>query len=435
MTKGSVRQTTNEHRRDYALAWHVLLMTGALVIALVVVATALEPPRDDLVLLGSLLAISSVASAVIGRAALRLSRDVPWGDIRLRTGSVAVVGIGLALVNILFVAALMFLTRHDLTLLLVLLSFSLAAALPLALEMGRSLTSSIGELAQGASRMAAGDLQVRVPVHGRDELAELAQTFNSMAAGLEESMARQRDLERTRRELVAAVSHDLRTPLASVRASVEALLDGVVTDATTVDRYLRTVRAEVERLASLIDDLFELSQIDAGALRLNLEETYLSDLVSDTLEALQPHAQQKQVILAGEVDDDVPPVLADPRRLQRVLYNLVQNALRHTPADGTVFLEARNTGAEITVTVADGCDGIAEEERRRVFEPFYRGDRSRQRHGDGAGLGLSIAKGIVEAHGGRIWVEPGHRVGCRFSFALPKMAKLAAVSPPLVPVT
>jgi signal transduction histidine kinase len=428
-----VRQTTSDRRRDFAVAWHVLLMVGALIIALIVVAAALEPPRGDLILIGGLLAISGTASAVIGRAALRLSRDAPWGGIGLRIALVAVIGIGLALVNILFVAALMFLTRHDLTLLLALLLFSLAAALPLALEMGRSLAGSIGELARGASRMAAGDLRARVPVRGRDELAELARTFNTMAAGLEESVARQRDLERTRRELVAAVSHDLRTPLASVRASVEALLDGVVTDTATVDRYLRTVRAEVERLAFLIDDLFELSQIDAGALRLNLEETCLSDLVSDTLETLQPHAHQKQVVLAGEVDEDVPPVLADPRRLQRVLYNLVQNALRHTPADGTVLLETRDTGAEVTVTVADGCDGLAEEERRLVFEPFYRGDRSRQRHGDGAGLGLSIAKGIVEAHGGRIWVEPGHVVGCRFSFALPKMAHLATVSPPLVP--
>ena len=422
-----MRESTGDPRRNYALGWHVLLMAGALILALVVVAAALEPPRDDLILIGGLLAISGMASAVIGRTALRLSRDAPWGGISLRIALVAVVGIGFALVNILFVAALMFLTRHDLTLLLALLLFSLATALPLALEMGRSLASSIGELGRGASRMADGDLQVRVPVRGRDELADLALTFNSMAAALEESLARQRDLERTRRELVAAVSHDLRTPLASVRAIVEALLDSVVTDTATVDRYLRTVRAEVERLAFLIDDLFELSQIDAGALRLNLEETCLSDLVSDTLEAMRPQAEQRQVILAGAVDQHVPPVLADPPKLQRVLYNLVQNALRHTPADGTVVLEAREEGPEIRVSVADGCEGIGEKERERVFEPFYRGDRSRQRHGDGAGLGLSIAKGIVEAHGGRIWVEPGARTGCRFSFALPKATRLTAL--------
>jgi signal transduction histidine kinase len=402
-------------------------MAGALLLALIIVDAALNPSRDDLVLLGSLLAVSGAASAVIGRAALRLSRDLPWGGIGVRIGMVAVVGLGLVLVNILFVASLMFLTRHDLTLLLALLLFSLATALPLALEMGRSLASSIGELAQGASRVAAGDLQARVPVHGRDEVAELARTFNTMTARLEESTARQRDMERARRGLVAAVSHDLRTPLASIRASVEALLDGVVTDAPTVERYLRTARAEAERLGTLIDDLFELSQIDAGALRLDLEETYLTDLISDTLEAMQPHAKQKQVVLTGAVDRDVPPVLADPKKLQRVLYNLVQNALRHTPADGTVILEAREEGPEIRVSVADGCEGIGEDERERVFEPFYRGDRSRQRGGDGAGLGLSIAKGIVEAHGGRIWVEPGQRIGCRFSFALPKATRLAAV--------
>jgi signal transduction histidine kinase len=406
-------------------------MTGALLLGLLLVGISLHPPRADLVLMGSLLAASGMASAVIGRAAIRVSRDLAWGRIGVRIAMVAVAGLSLALVNILFVAALMFLTRHDLTLLLALLLFSLAAALPLAMEMGRSLANPIAELARGASRMAAGDLQARVPVRGRDELAELALTFNSMAAALERSMARQRELEWARRGLVAAISHDLRTPLASIRASVEALLDGVVTDAPTVERYLRTAHAEAERLGTLIDDLFELSQIDAGALRLDLEETHVTDLISDTLEAMRPHADQMQVVLAGEVDDDVPPVLADPRKLQRVLYNLVQNALRHTPADGTVLLEARDTGGEIRVTVADGCDGLAEEERQRVFEPFYRGDRSRRRDGHGAGLGLSIAKGIVEAHGGRIWVEPGLRVGCRFSFALPKSARLVSVRSPL----
>jgi len=428
-----VREATHDRRWDHGPAGHVLFMASALLLALIIVGAALNPPRDDLVLLGSLLAVSGAASAVIGRAALRLSRDLPWGGIGVRIGMVAVLGLGLVLVNILFTAGLMFLTRHDLTLLLALLLFSLAAALPLALEMGRSLAASIGELTRGASRMAAGDLQARVPVRGHDEVAKLAHTFNTMAARLEESTARQRDLERARRGLVAAVSHDLRTPLASIRASVEALLDGVVTDAPTVERYLRTAHAEAERLATLIDDLFQLSQIDAGALRLDLEETHVTDLISDTLEAMRPHANQKQVVLAGEVDDNVPPVLADPRKLQRVLYNLVQNALRYTPADGTVLLEARDTGVEIRVTVADGCDGLAEEERQRVFEPFYRGDRSRQRDGHGAGLGLSIAKGIVEAHGGRIWVEPGQRVGCRFSFALPKTAHLVAVRSPLAP--
>jgi signal transduction histidine kinase len=201
---------------------------------------------------------------------------------------------------------------------------------------------------------------------------------------------------------------------------VEALNDGVVTDPATVQRYLRTMQAEITSLSGLISDLFELSQLDSGVLRLQFETSSIQDLISDTLETLQPQAQRKGLRLAGEVASGLEPVLMDPMRVQRVLFNLVQNAIRHTPSDGTVLLEARDGGREIQVSVVDTGEGIQAEDLPLVFDQFYRGNRARSREDGGAGLGLAIARGLVEAHGGRIWVESSVGQGSRFTFTLPK---------------
>jgi signal transduction histidine kinase len=241
-----------------------------------------------------------------------------------------------------------------------------------------------------------------------------------MAHRLAEASDREKEAEKSRRDLVAAVSHDLRTPLTSARALIEAVADGVVEDPETQARYLASARSELEKLGRLVEDLFELSRIDAGALRLNLEAASLGDLISDTLSGFKYQAENRGVSLVGEVADGVDPVLANPPRLQRVLYNLVSNALRHTPADGAVFLRAEPAGGMVRVEVSDTGAGIAPEDLPRVFESSFRGERSRTRTptGDGAGLGLAIARGLIEAHGGEISVEsrPGH--GSRFCFTL-----------------
>jgi signal transduction histidine kinase len=266
--------------------------------------------------------------------------------------------------------------------------------------------------------MADGDLGARAAVTGRDEFGALAAAFNGMAEQLQAAAARLREAEAARRQLVASVSHDLRTPLASIRAMVEAINDGVVTDQATVGRYTRTIAGEVERLSGLINDLFELSQIDAGALVLRLERGSLEDLISDTLRSLGPQAERRGVRLAGEVDAALPPVPLDPSRVQRVLDNLIGNALRHTPEGGTVEVRASAEGDGVRVTVRDTGEGIPATDLPRVFEPFYRGDDSRSRAG-GAGLGLTIARGIVELHGGRIWAESRPGQGAAFHFTLP----------------
>jgi len=319
-----------------------------------------------------------------------------------------------------FTAQLMFISAHDLALLALLLLFSFGISIGLAYLLTLPLKVALGSLLDAVQLVARGRLDARVEVDGRDEMRQLADAFNGMAQELQASSARERDLERARRQLVAAVSHDLRNPLASMRAMVESINDGVVADEASVSRYLHQLQYEVEYLSQLIDDLFELSQIDAGLLETNLGWASLEDLISDTLESVSAQAALRRLVVEGEVEASLPPVLMDTTRVQRVLSNLLQNALRHTPSDGTIRIEAHDVGKEIRVTVADTGEGIPAEEIPHVFEQFYRGDRARSRNDGGSGLGLSIAERIVAAHGGRIWAESELGRGARFTFTLPK---------------
>ncbi|MEU4510819.1 HAMP domain-containing sensor histidine kinase [Nonomuraea wenchangensis] len=244
------------------------------------------------------------------------------------------------------------------------------------------------------------------------ELQEIANT-------LEESYARERALEGARRELVAWVSHDLRTPLAGMRAMAEALEDGVVSDPATVARYHGQIKLEVERLSAMVDDLFELSRIHAGALRLSRARVGLADLVADTVAGAEPLARAKGVLLTAEAADASVPVEADAGALGRALGNLVVNAIRHTPSDRAVVLRAAVDDGMACLSVADCCGGIPEEDLPRVFEVAFRGESARTPTADGgAGLGLAIAQGIVEAHDGVIGVV-NDGPGCRFEIRLP----------------
>ncbi|GAA3570268.1 HAMP domain-containing sensor histidine kinase [Nonomuraea rosea] len=243
--------------------------------------------------------------------------------------------------------------------------------------------------------------------------------LQTIANTLEEAYARERALEGARRELVAWVSHDLRTPLAGMRAMAEALEDGVVSDAKTVARYHGQIKLEVERLSAMVDDLFELSRIHAGALRLSRARIGLADLVADTLAGAEPLARAKGVVLTAEAAATVP-VEADAGALGRALGNLVVNAIRHTPSDRTVVLRAGvDDEGMACLSVTDCCGGIPEEDLSRVFEVAFRGEAARTPTVDGgAGLGLAIAQGIVEAHDGVIGVV-NDGPGCRFEIRLP----------------
>jgi signal transduction histidine kinase len=245
-----------------------------------------------------------------------------------------------------------------------------------------------------------------------------------MAARLEAAFARQRELEEARQNLIASVSHDLRTPLASLRVMVEAIADGVARDPATVDRYIRAMERETISLGRLIDDLFEMARLDTTGPALRLAPSPVQRVVAETVEAMGAQAARQQIALRVAAPDDLPPVLIDPDGVQRVVYNLVQNALRHTPADGSVIVEVLDRGLEVQVNVRDTGEGIPAADLPLVFDRFYRGDRARQRDATGAstgaGLGLAIARRLVESHGGRIWVAQPPDGGSVFSFTLPK---------------
>jgi signal transduction histidine kinase len=246
----------------------------------------------------------------------------------------------------------------------------------------------------------------------------LALIGTALAAALAVRLAMEersrRQIEDARRQMVAAVSHDLRTPLASLRLLVEAIDDGVV-EGETRERYLGEMRTHVEALTALIDDLFELSRIEAGEISWTMERVELNRLIDETVTAMRAPAEARGVILAAELPSGGVAVRANAEKVQRVLLNLIQNAIRHTPADGSVTVRARTAPEGVEVEVADDGEGIPAGEGERVFEAFYRGDEARSE--DGAGLGLAISRAIVEAHGGRIWLEGG-TPGTRVHFTL-----------------
>jgi signal transduction histidine kinase len=379
----------------------------------------MRPPMGDMGAMASFLMITAVISVAAGYGAYRLgwinrSPRVSWTLL----GGYALSSL-LTFLNVWLTARLMFASQHDLMLATILLLFAGGIAMSLGYFFAVALTDRIMSLNSAAQEIARGNLRVRVPVTGSDEMADLARTFNDMAAQLETAARRQRELDTLKRDLVAWAGHDLRTPLTSIRVMVEALADGVVQDSGTVQRYLQTAQRDIRSLSQLIDDLFEMAQLDAGGLQLEHRPNSLSDLISDTLESFSAQAERQGVRLEGSCAPGVDPVTMDAQKISRVLANLVGNALRHTPAGGTVSVHASRTPEGAQVQVSDTGEGISADDLPRVFEQFYRGEKSRSRATGGAGLGLAIAKGIVEAHGGRIWAESQLGQGAHFIFTLP----------------
>jgi signal transduction histidine kinase len=268
----------------------------------------------------------------------------------------------------------------------------------------------------------AGAAAVAVP-HGMGAeqvvLVLLAAAGIALAGALAARLAMEeranREIEAARRRLVAAASHDLRTPLASLRLLVESIDDGVATGETR-GRYLGEIRTHVGVLSDLIDDLFELSRIEAGDISWTMRQVELGGLIDETVAAMRAPAAERGVRISAEVPVSGLVAEVNAEKVQRVLFNLIQNAIRHTPADGSVTVRARPRGNVVEVEVDDEGEGISAADGSRVFEAFYRGDASRGE--DGAGLGLAVSKAIVEAHGGRIWLEPGTAAGTRVLFTL-----------------
>jgi signal transduction histidine kinase len=368
-----------------------------------------------------LLSVTAVVSVAIGYVSYRLGWWNRSRSVRVTLMIGYLVAMGLVFLNVLVTARLMFASQHDLRLAGVLLLFAAGIALSFGYFLSASIAESVRRVVAGAEAIADGDLSARVAVSGNDELAELAAAFNRMAVQLQQADARQKELEKLRRDLIGWVSHDLRTPLTSMQVMVEALTDGVVNEPATVERYLRTIRADIRNLSRLIDDLLELAQLDAGELRLRIASHSLRDLISDTLESSHGLAEQKSIKLSGDVAQGVDPVIMAPEKIGRVLINLINNAIRHTPVGGSIEVEAQRgfPDGAVRVEVRDTGEGIPPDDLPHIFERFYRGEKSRSRTTGGAGLGLAIAQGFVEAHGGRLWAESELGKGSAFIFTLP----------------
>ena len=297
------------------------------------------------------------------------------------------------------------------------------SAIIVSLFVARRVVTPIRQMKEVSQRIAAGRYQERVDIPGDDELGQLAHSFNQMAGALEQT-------EIMRRDLIANVAHELRTPLSSIKGYMEGLIDGVLPpEQTTYQQLYR----ETDRLQRLVNDLQELSRVEAGAFQLDRQPLALAELVGRVAHRLKVQFEEKGITLMLKIQPGLPPVLADEDRINQVLLNLMGNALQYTPAGGTVTVTVERPTASkklphgqdlaaphLNITVADTGIGISPEHLPHLFTRFYRVDKSRSRAGGRSGIGLTIAKHLVEAHGGHIWAESrGEHQGSLFGFSLP----------------
>ncbi len=383
----------------------------------VVSAWLLGLPSADTVALVGLAGGGALAAAVAGGLILRSMRTASLRAQGVAVALVAVFGIG---VGVVLAAYAMFVSSHDLGALVVVLVASSTAAVLMAIRFGSRISTASHDLEGLARRLGDGDLIMVGDVPVAQELRRLAEELQTASSRLDEARRRERAMEASRRELIAWVSHDLRTPLAGIRAMVEALEDGVVAAPDDVATYHATMRQEIDRLAQLVDDLFELSRIEAGALDLRFEQVTLGDIVAEAVAGAMPVATAKGVRIDGNGSASAgePALRVAPAELTRVVRNLLDNAVRHTPPGTEVEIRSGVTDGHVVLSVADHCGGIPDDDLGRVFDLAFRGDEARGANGGRGGLGLAIAHGLVQAHDGTITVE-NDGPGCRFTVALP----------------
>ena len=390
--------------------------------ALAFVVLVMRPAREELPVFATLLA-TPVALATAGAWVTSLS--MWWrrfSSVAFALLSAYAIGALLIWLTLRITAQLMFLSDHDARLAEMIVLYATAVSLVFGYFVTSSLRRGIHNITFAAQQVQDGNLMARANEIGGDELAQLARQFNQMTTRLRDVRDQERRLEQARRDWIAWVSHDLRTPLTSIRARAEALSDGVVTDQAEVLDYLHAIKRDVEGLSLLTNDLFELATIEAGGLKLDVMPCVLADIVSDTITSLHVVASDKGISLTGQVDATVDTVWLSPQHIQRVLNNLVSNALKHTFV-GTVHVHAERAAKFIRVSVSDSGEGIAADDLAHVFDRFYRAEHARTRATSGAqtgmGLGLAIAKAFVQAHGGQIGITSTLDVGTKVWFTIP----------------
>jgi len=371
---------------------------------------------EDGLLTGALLLLMGLPVVALIAVVRRHRRR--FGSLRWQLGLAVALAIGIDLVGVQAIATVLFVSAHDAFTLALLLAFAAVLAGYTAWSLARDVTDDLTTLRDAVAAVGEGDRDVRIDLPPRDELAELGGEIARMSRELEQRERERDAAERARRDLVAAVSHDLRTPLNALRLIARGIADGVV-DERTLHRHLGQLTFHIASLDTLIDDLFELARIEAGDIDWPLERLSVADVIRETVEGMAALAADRGVALdvqAGEL----PPVRGNPEKLQRVLFNLVENALRSTPPGGRIVVCAAAGPDEVEVEVADTGHGIAPGEVPRVFEPLFRGGPDAARGGAGAGLGLPIARSIVEAHGGTIDIAASSSAGTRVRFTLPR---------------
>jgi signal transduction histidine kinase len=392
------------------------LVRVALAVVVAVAISALSWPvygRSAFVESVEILLPLGLVAAVL--AEVIAGQHAPIRTLRGRLTAVALLAAAQLGAALALFALRMFVSGMDAFFMALAAGYAVIVALGAARLLANRALSDLATVSGALAAIGAGVRGVELPVGDTEELSRLARDVETMAGKVAGE-------ERARRELVAAVSHDLRTPITNLQLIAEALADDVF-EPDRAREQLASMATHVRALGALIDDLFELSRLEAGELQWSVEQVRLEELVHETIEAMRPQAQANGIAVLAELDERLTPATGNPEQLQRVLFNLIQNAIRHTPADGTVVVRAEPAGGRaLEVEVADTGRGIDPELQDRIFEPFVQGPARVAGESGSAGLGLAIARAIVEAHGGRIWVVPPSAPGARgahIRFSLP----------------
>ncbi|MCI0711628.1 MAG: cell wall metabolism sensor histidine kinase WalK [Chloroflexi bacterium] len=394
----------------------------ALALAIIIIIGVMNPPARDVQLLILFMGSTAIITLFVAYVLQKLRLVERFPSLRLVIPVTIVLTASLLVFNVWVTARLMFISDHDFYLTTALLIFASLVATGFGTFLTAHITQRLSLLSNAAEVLAGGRFDERLEVKGSDEIAQLAKTFNMMTESLEKLDEQKQAIDQTRRDLIAWVSHDLRTPLSTIRVMLEAIQDGVVDDQMTRDRYINNSLKEIEHLSRLINDLFELAKLDTGHVEMHFQSASLRDLVSDTLSVMSAQAKYRGVNLTAKVSSNVDMVYMDAHKIQQVLYNLLDNAVRYTPEDGTVQLTVQLYGKDVQIDIHNSGVVIDNEQLPHIFDSFYRIEKSRKWEKDGrrsTGLGLTIAQRFVEAHKGRIWAESSQEKGTVFSFTLP----------------